>query len=100
MVCTLVPVASGIAMAQSPTPALSEQALWMDATAATIGATTGWTNKVEIADVDNDGYLDILHANGGLYDQPGPPETQRVFLNEGPGQPFRDATADVLGEEE
>jgi hypothetical protein len=97
MVCAMVPVVGGIAMGQSSSPASSEQALWVDATAATIGATTGWTNKVEIADVDDDGDLDILHANGGLYDRPGPPEAQRVLLNQGPGRPFLDATRDVLG---
>jgi hypothetical protein len=73
-------------------------ALWRDATAETIGATDGWTNKVEVADIDGDGLLDILHANGGDYDQPGSPELPRAWLNGGPGEPFVDASADIFGD--
>lgn len=62
--------------------------LWIDATDATIGATKEWTNKVEIADVDNDGRPDLLFANGGNYSDPGAPEFSRVFVNRGPGQKF------------
>lgn len=71
--------------------------LWTDATADTIGATAEWSNKVELADVDGDGRVDILFANGGNYNEPGTPEPNRIFLNQGAGKPFREATQDILG---
>lgn len=66
--------------------------LWVDATGDTIGATGDWTNKVEIADVDGDADLDLLFANGAAYETAGPPVASQVFLNQGAGQPFEDAT--------
>jgi hypothetical protein len=72
-------------------------ALWVEATAATIGETKGWTNKVEIADIDNDGRLDLLFANGGNYSDPGTPEANQAFVNRGPGKPFEDRSAQVFG---
>jgi hypothetical protein len=39
--------------------------LWTDVTKQAIGTTGEWTNKVEIADIDNDGRPDLLFANGG-----------------------------------
>lgn len=72
--------------------------LWHDATAATIGATKGWTNKVEIADVNGDGLPDLLFANGGAYETPGSPEASQVFLNRGPGEPFEDGTEATFGD--
>ena len=72
--------------------------LWMDVTATSIGATKYWTNKVEIADVNGDGRPDLLFANGGDYSTPGTPEPNQVFLNMGPGVPFREATTEVLGD--
>ncbi len=72
--------------------------LWTDATAATIGSTADWTNKVEIADIDSNGFPDLLFANGGDYETPGTPVASRVFLNRGPGQPFEDATTAVFGD--
>jgi len=71
--------------------------LWVDATAATIGETGDWTNKVEIADLDADGRPDLLFANGGDYDTPGTPVASRVFLNRGPGKRFEDGTQLVFG---
>src|SRR5687767_947818 len=43
--------------------------LWEDATKTTIGASGGstWTNKVELADINGDGLVDVLFANGGNY---------------------------------
>lgn len=79
---------------QTPAP---PQKLWIDATAATIGATKDWTNKVEIGDVNNDGRPDILFANGGDYSTPGTPEMSRVFVNQGPGKPFVERTAEIFG---
>ncbi|HEX6810747.1 MAG TPA: VCBS repeat-containing protein [Planctomycetota bacterium] len=72
--------------------------LWQDVTAATIGATAEWTNKVEVADIDGDGRPDILFANGGNYESPAPPVASRVFCNRGKGHPFVEATAQVFGD--
>ncbi len=56
---------------------------WTDATAKCTGTTAQWTNKVELADVDGDGLVDILVANGGDYSSPGTPEPSRVWKNLG-----------------
>jgi hypothetical protein len=73
--------------------------LWEDATKTTIGATKGltWTNKVELADINGDGPVDVLFANGGDYDYPGEPAFSQVFLNRGPDQMFEEATRQVFG---
>ncbi len=73
--------------------------LWVDATAETIGETGDWTNKVELADLNGDGLVDILFANGGDYREPGEPVLSRIFLNQGPGKPFHDASEEILGPE-
>src|SRR5829696_333478 len=70
--------------------------LWDDATKSTIGATKEWTNKVELADINGDGLVDILFANGGDYDYPGEPTLSQVFLNQSPDQMFEEATKQVL----
>lgn len=71
--------------------------LWEDATASTIGLTGNWTNKVELADINGDGLVDILFANGGDYDTPGKPQFSQVFLNQGSDQMFKEATQEVFG---
>jgi hypothetical protein len=74
VVMAVVAAASGSAMAQK----------WQDATASCIGTTAEWTNKVEVADVDGDGKVDLLLANGGTYSSAGNPsrnEAARVFKN-------------------
>jgi len=72
--------------------------LWEDATKTTLGATKGltWTNKVELADINGDGLVDVLFANGGDYDYPGEPAFSQVFLNRGPDQMFEEATRQVF----
>lgn len=72
--------------------------LWVDATAQTIGTTAEWTNKVELADVDGDGLVDILFANGGDYDRPGEPVPSRVFRNPGAATRWPEITTAVFGE--
>jgi hypothetical protein len=58
--------------------------LWRDATAATIGVTGEWSNKVELADIDGDGRVDIVFANGGDYNMPASEVSpNRIFLNRG-----------------
>ncbi len=70
--------------------------LWRDATADLLTRTAEWTNRVEVADLDGDGWVDLLFANGGDYSTPGEPEPNRVFLNRGAGRPFEEAK-DLLG---
>lgn len=65
-----------------------------DMTDATIGTTAEWSNKVELADIDGDGAVDILFANGGDYDTPGDDQPNRLFLNGADG--WREAT-ELLG---
>ena len=71
--------------------------IWFDVTAASIGRTGHWTNKVEIADLNGDGRPDLLFANGGDYSTPGTPEPNQVFLNAGPGFRLTEATSEILG---
>jgi hypothetical protein len=77
------------------------QPLWRDDTAVTIGATAEWTNKAKLADIDGDGWLDIVLANGAGYAMPGAAERSRVFRNlgawSGPAPYFEEITLQVLG---
>ncbi len=73
--------------------------LWADATEALLDSTAQWTNKVELADLDADGRIDLLFANGGDYSTPGTPERNRAFLNRGPGARFEEITDRVFGME-
>ncbi len=77
--------------------ATEEDRLWVDVTERILGETTEWTNKVELADVDGDGRVDLLFANGENYDSPGNPTASRVFLNRGPEQPFQEVTRPFFG---
>ncbi len=87
------------AAALGPSPASAQR--WRDDTAATIGTTAEWTNKVELADVDGDGWLDILFANGRGYATPGAAEASRVFRNKGAWSGaapfFEEITTQVFG---
>ncbi len=71
--------------------------LWEDMTATTLGDTVGWTNMAELADLNKDGLVDLLFANGGMWNIPGMPELSQVFLNQGAGNLFKDVTEFVLG---
>ncbi len=73
------------------------QPLWVDVSSNTIGATGYWTNKVEIADLNDDGRPDLLFANGGDYSAPGAPEPSQVFFNSGNGGRFAEVTDRVFG---
>jgi len=80
------------------TPPPTAVVLWNDVTAETIGETRGWTNKVEIADLNGDRRPDLLFANGGDYSTPGTPEANLVFFNTEAGT-FENRTVDVFGPE-
>ena len=73
------------------------RALWVDVTEERLDSTAEWTNKVELADLDGDGFLDMLFANGGNYSEPGDLELNRVFMNRDSGARFEEVTAQVLG---
>src|SRR5829696_7729174 len=70
--------------------------IWVDKTNSTIGTTYGYTNRAELADINGDDLVDILFANGGLYETPGKPDFSKVFLNQGPDQSFEGASRQVL----
>jgi len=71
--------------------------VWVDQTTALLDSTGEWTNKVELADLNGDGLLDILFANGGNYSTPGDLEMNRAFLNTGDGGRFEEVTEVVFG---
>ncbi len=76
--------------------------VWQDGTEDAIGITAEYTNKVELADINGDGFVDLLFANGGNYDSPGKPECSRIFENQGYLGPegtrkFREITAKIFG---
>ncbi|MCA9635923.1 MAG: VCBS repeat-containing protein [Myxococcales bacterium] len=86
---------SALALSLVATPAAA--ALWEDATMATIGMTAGWSNKVELADINGDGQVDILMANGRGYASAEGPEVNYAFLNQGPGMGFTEVGAALFG---
>ena len=51
-----------------------------------------YTNQLTVGDIDLDGDLDLIFANGGNFFSQGPPLTQRVFVNDGVGN-FTDESA-------
>ncbi len=55
-----------------------------------------YTNQLTIGDIDNDGDLDIMFANGGGFMTPGTPEMVRIFINNGAGF-FTDESEDRAG---
>jgi len=69
---------------------------WHDVTETALGLTADWTNKVELADIDTDGDVDLLFANAGDYESAGTRVANRVFLNDGAAR-FTDATTKVFG---
>jgi hypothetical protein len=98
---TLRPALAAATACALSVPAAAHAQRWRDDTGATIGTTAEWTNKVELADVDGDGWLDILFANGRGYSSPGTLEASRVFRNRnawgGAGPYFEEITSQVFG---
>ena len=73
--------------------------LWVDQTRVYLPATAEWTNRVEIADLNQDGLVDLIFANGGNYSEPGPAESSRIFINQGSGHQFKEVTTRVFAKE-
>lgn len=44
-----------------------------------------FTNQMTIGDIDGDGDLDIVFANGGNFFSPGSPQLVRIYINDGTG---------------
>jgi hypothetical protein len=66
-------------------PSVSAQQ-WVNETATRFPASTGeYSNYLDIGDIDNDGDLDIVWANGGNYNTLGPAQLERIFINNGSG---------------
>lgn len=87
------PVATTSSTTSPPPPAA---AYWVEATERTIGTTAEWS-KVELADLDADRDIDIIFANGGLDESPGPREPTRVLINDGSAI-VTDRSSDILGD--
>ncbi|MDH3271436.1 MAG: VCBS repeat-containing protein [Gemmatimonadota bacterium] len=79
-----------------PAVPLPEGPVWFDVTEQLLDSTGSWTNKVELADLDGDGRLDLLFANGGDYSTPGEPELNGAFLNRGEAG-FEDVSDVIFG---
>ena len=73
--------------------------LWVDETEKYLPVTGEWTNRVEVADINDDGLLDLLFANGGDYSEPGVLESSRIFINQGPDSLFREVTNEIFGQD-
>ena len=104
LVCLLLGLGLGCGTTDRDAPASSADSgapqptdLWIDATAQLLPRTAEWTNRVELADVDGDGWVDLLFANGGGYSEPAEAEPNRVCLNRGPEQSFEEATERTFG---
>src|SRR3954469_13202569 len=82
-------------------PRLAVAQVWQDATARCVGTTAEWSNKIEVADLDGDGNIDILIANGGNYSSKGTPQPTRIFRNLGawdqPGTRCTEISATAIG---
>ncbi len=77
----------------------TQAAPFRDATADWLGAspTAGWSNKVELCDLDGDGDLDALVANGAAYNVADLPERPYFWRND--GDHFEDKSAELPIEE-
>lgn len=76
---------------------VAHAAPFTDVTSERLGETAAWSHKVELADLDGDGLIDIVVANGGDYNAPGTPEMSFAFMQNADGT-FTDKGAQVFGE--
>ncbi|MFC4722802.1 FG-GAP repeat domain-containing protein [Geojedonia litorea] len=100
-VCLVVNFYSCKDQANHPTSSKSELSheFWVDETSTYLPITKEWTNRVEVADINGDGMLDLIFANGGNYSEPGEPESSRIFINKGPNTKFQEVTDEVFKNE-
>lgn len=77
---------------------ITNKALWVDETSTYLPLTQEWTNRVEVADINNDGLLDLIFANGGNYSEPGELEASRIFINKGANTKFEEITKQVFAD--
>lgn len=87
------------AVAAMAVPAVESagQTMFQDQTTARLpGPNNDYTNQATIGDIDGDGDLDLLLANGGNFFSQGPPQIMRVLINDGTGV-FTDESAARTG---
>lgn len=70
----------GLSAPTTAAPFTDATADWLDG-----AVTEGWSNKVELCDVDSDGDLDALFANGADYSTPGEAQIATLWRNTGSG---------------
>ncbi len=79
-VAKLVPLMAAAALAA---PAAAQMFDDQTATRFPSQGTGSYTNQLTVGDIDNDGDLDIIWANGGNFSAPGIDQRQDVYINDG-----------------
>jgi hypothetical protein len=74
-----------LALALAVLPAAAQQFDDQTATRFPVPNPTEYTNQAALGDLEGDGDLDILFANGGGFSSPGTPQKVRVYMNNGSG---------------